>query len=135
MSLTIITILCISLTSVVGIFIGSLKFKGIGLGVGGVLFAGLLSGYCLEKWNIVLNPEVLAFLKEFGLIMFIYSMGLTVGPNIFASLRKNGLTLNLISEYAGYASYSSFYTAYMNFYGRSPVERLREVREDKDSAD
>ncbi len=45
------------------------------------------------------------------------------------------LTLNLISEYAGYASYSSFYTAYMNFYGRSPVERLREVREDKDSAD
>ena len=97
MSLTVITILCISVTSVVGIFIGSLKFKGIGLGVGGVLFAGLLSGYCLEKLNIVLNPEVLAFLKEFGLIMFIYSMGLTVGPNIFASLRKNGLTLNLIS--------------------------------------
>ena len=97
MSLTVITILCISITSVVGIFIGSLKFKGIGIGVGGVLFAGLFTGYFLERMNIVLNPEVLAFLKEFGLILFIYSMGLTVGPNIFASLRKNGLTLNLIA--------------------------------------
>ena len=97
MSLTVLTILCICVTSVAGIFIGSLKFKGIGLDVGGVLFAGLISGYYLERQNIVLNPEVLAFLKEFGLILFIYSMGLTVGPNIFASLRKNGLTLNLIS--------------------------------------
>ena len=97
MSLTIITILCISITSVVGIFIGSLKFKGIGFGVGGVLFAGLFSGYLLDRFAVILNPEVLAFLKEFGLILFIYSMGLTVGPNIFASLRKNGLTLNLIS--------------------------------------
>lgn len=97
MSLTVITILCISVTSVIGIFIGSLKFKGIGLGVGGVLFAGLFSGYVLERFSISLNSEVLAFLKEFGLILFIYSMGLTVGPNIFASLRKNGLTLNLIS--------------------------------------
>lgn len=97
MSLTVLTILCICVTSVAGIFIGSLKFKGIGLDVGGVLFAGLISGYYLERQNIVLNPEVLAFLKEFGLILFIYSMGLTVGPNIFASLRKNGLMLNLIS--------------------------------------
>ncbi|MBO4521002.1 MAG: putative transporter [Alphaproteobacteria bacterium] len=97
MSLTVITILCISITSVIGIFIGSLKFKGIGIGVGGVLFAGLLAGYLLERFAVVLNPEVLTFLKEFGLILFIYSMGLTVGPNIFASLRKNGLTLNLIA--------------------------------------
>ncbi len=97
MSLTVLTILCISITSCIGIFIGSLKFKGIGLGVGGVLFAGLLSGYLLEHYAIVLNPDVLAFLKEFGLILFLYSMGLSVGPNIFSSLRKNGLTLNLIS--------------------------------------
>ncbi len=97
MSLTVLTILCISITSCIGIFIGSLKFRGIGLGVGGVLFAGLLSGYLLEHYSIVLNPEVLAFLKEFGLILFLYSMGLSVGPNIFSSLRKNGLTLNLIS--------------------------------------
>ena len=97
MSLTVLTILCISITSCIGIFIGSLKFRGIGLGVGGVLFAGLLSGYLLEHYAIVLNPEVLAFLKEFGLILFLYSMGLSVGPNIFSSLRKNGLTLNLIS--------------------------------------
>lgn len=97
MSLTVLTILCISITSCIGIFIGSLKFRGIGLGVGGVLFAGLLSGYLLERYTIILNPEVLTFLKEFGLILFLYSMGLTVGPNIFSSLRKNGLILNLIS--------------------------------------
>ena len=63
MSLTVITILCISITSVIGIFIGSLKFKGIGIGVGGVLFAGLLAGYLLERFAVVLNPEVLTFLK------------------------------------------------------------------------
>lgn len=97
MSLTVLTILCISITSFVGIFIGSLKIRGIGLGIGGVLFAGLFAGYLLDRSSLALNPEVLAFLKEFGLILFIYSMGLSVGPNIFASLRKNGLTLNLIS--------------------------------------
>lgn len=97
MSLTVLTILCISITSYIGIFFGSLKIKGIGLGVGGVLFAGLGVGYLLHRNSIELNPEVLAFLKEFGLILFIYSMGLEVGPNLFASLRRNGLMLNLMS--------------------------------------
>lgn len=97
MSLTVLTILCICITCCVGIFIGSLKIRGIGLGVGGVLFAGLFAGWLLEKYAVYIPADVLAFLKEFGLIMYLYSMGLAVGPNIFAALRKNGMVLNLMS--------------------------------------
>lgn len=97
MSLTILTILCICVTSFCGIFLGNLKFKGISIGMGGVLFAGLIAGHFLYFGGISLNADVLAFLREFGLILFIYSMGLSVGPGIFASLKKNGLTLNLIA--------------------------------------
>ncbi len=97
MSITIITILCICITCCVGIFIGSLKFRGIGLGVGGVLFAGLFAGWLLDKYAVVIPADVLTFLKEFGLIMYLYSMGLAVGPNIFQALRKNGMILNAMS--------------------------------------
>lgn len=97
MSITIITILCICITCCVGIFIGSLKFRGIGLGVGGVLFAGLFAGWLLDKYAVFIPADVLAFLKEFGLIMYLYSMGLAVGPNIFQALRKNGMILNAMS--------------------------------------
>ncbi len=97
MSLTIITILCLCITSFCGIFLGSLKIKGVSIGMGGVLFAGLIAGHFLSGRGTVLNADVLAFMREFGLILFIYSMGLSVGPGIFASLRKNGLVLNLIA--------------------------------------
>ncbi|MGN0904786.1 MAG: putative transporter [Alphaproteobacteria bacterium] len=95
MSLAVLTILCLSVTSFAGIFLGGLKVRGISLGAGGVLFAGLVVGHFLNVRETVLNPEVLAFIREFGLVLFIYSMGLSVGPSIFASLRKNGLILNM----------------------------------------
>ncbi|MCQ2965763.1 MAG: putative transporter [Alphaproteobacteria bacterium] len=97
MSLTVITILCICLTSSIGILLGSMKFKGISIGVCGVLFAGLIGGYILNKEQIVLNSEVLSFLREFGLILFIYSTGMTIGPNIFTSLKKDGILMNIMS--------------------------------------
>lgn len=53
MSLTVLTILCICITCCIGIFIGSLKFRGIGLGVGGVLFAGLFAGWLLENMPFI----------------------------------------------------------------------------------
>lgn len=90
MSQTVITILCLTVTSFTGFLLGNLKFKGIGLGVGGVLFAGLIVGHFLDKSQILLNPEVLSFIREYGLILFIYSMGLQIGPNVFASFKKNG---------------------------------------------
>ena len=94
MSQTVITILCLTVTSFTGFLLGNLKFKGIGLGVGGVLFAGLIVGHFLDKSQILLNPEVLAFIREYGLILFIYSMGLQIGPNVFASFKKNGWAMN-----------------------------------------
>ena len=74
MSPTILTILSLCVTSFAGFLLGGAKFKGISLGVGGVLFAGLITGHFLDVRGIVLNAEVLAFVREFGLILFIYSM-------------------------------------------------------------
>lgn len=94
MSPTILTILCLTVTSFSGFLLGNFKIKGIGLGVGGVLFAGLIAGHFLDKSQIFLNADVLSFIREFGLILFIYSMGLQIGPNVFASFKKNGWRMN-----------------------------------------
>ena len=90
MSPTVVTIICLCLASFVGLCLGSLKIKGIGIGVAGVLFAGLIMGHFLPRMNIVLDGNVLAFLKEFGLVLFIYGLGLAVGPNIFSALKRDG---------------------------------------------
>ena len=97
MSPTVLTILSLCVTSFAGFLLGGAKFKGISLGVGGVLFAGLITGHFLDVRGIVLNAEVLAFVREFGLILFIYSMGLQIGPNVFSAFRKNGWTLNALA--------------------------------------
>ena len=97
MTTTVITILCFCLTAFSGIFLGSVKVRGISIGSGGVLFAGLILGYFLNANDVVLEPNTLGFLREFGLILFIYSMGLTVGPNIFSSLKRNGIVMNAIA--------------------------------------
>jgi putative transport protein len=74
----------------IGIWLGRLKIFGISLGVTWVLFVGLLFSYA----GVSINPEVEHFIKEFGLILFVYSLGLQVGPGFFASLKKNALANN-----------------------------------------
>lgn len=76
-----------------GLILGSLKIRGIGLGSAGVMFVGLLAGAL--GWG--LNHEVLEFLREFGLLLFVFMMGLQLGPGFFASLRKTGLKLNALA--------------------------------------
>lgn len=76
-----------------GIWLGRLKIFGISLGVTWVLFIGLLLSYA----GIHVNKEVEHFLKEFGLILFVFSIGLQVGPGFFASLKKNALANNLLA--------------------------------------
>lgn len=76
-----------------GLAIGSVKIKSIGLGIAGVLFAGLLMGHA----GLKINPEVLEFAREFGLILFVYTIGMQVGPGFLASLRRQGLPLNLLA--------------------------------------
>jgi putative transport protein len=76
-----------------GVLLGKLSFKGISFGIAFVLFTGILAGHLGFK----VNPEIIEFLRDFGLILFVYTMGLQVGPGFFASLQKQGLKFNLLA--------------------------------------
>lgn len=76
-----------------GIWLGRVKIFGISLGVTWVLFIGLIFSY----FGVVVNKETEDFLRDFGLILFVYSVGLQVGPGFFASLKKNALANNLLA--------------------------------------
>jgi putative transport protein len=87
------TILIYSFVIAAGIALGKIKIWGISLGITFVLFAGILVGHLGFK----VNTEMLDFIKEFGLILFVFSIGLQVGPGFFESFKKGGLTLNLLA--------------------------------------
>src|SRR5215475_12068706 len=78
---------------VVGMGLGSIKFRGIGLGTAGVLFAGILVGHFGEA----IDHRTLDFVKEFGLILFVFTIGLQLGPGFFATLRHQGVKMNVIA--------------------------------------
>lgn len=80
----------LGLVAVCGLGLGSIHIKGIGLGIAGVLFAGLAFGH----FGLTISHEVLDFAREFGLILFVYAIGVQVGPGFFNSLRRQGLALN-----------------------------------------
>lgn len=84
------TLVLYSFVIAAGVFLGKLKIAGVSLGVTFVLFVGILMGH----FGYIVNPEVLKFIREFGLILFIFSIGLQVGPGFFASFRKGGIRLN-----------------------------------------
>lgn len=86
-----LTVLILSIVTIVGLGISTLKIRGIGLGITGVLFSGLLFGHL--GWH--LEDSVLQFVKEFGLILFVFTIGLQIGPGFFSSLRHQGLPVNL----------------------------------------
>ena len=73
-----------------GVRLGKMKLFGVSLGVTFVLFVGILLGH----FGLSVNPAVLHFVREFGLILFIFSIGLQVGPGFFSSFKKGGLLLN-----------------------------------------
>jgi putative transport protein len=85
--------LVFSVVAALGLAIGAVKIKGIGLGIAGVLFSGLLLGH----FGIRVSDPVLEFCRDFGLILFVYTIGMQVGPGFIASLRKNGLPLNIMA--------------------------------------
>lgn len=89
--------LILSVVVGLGLALGSLKFRKLGLGIAGVLFAGLIVGHILGKAQIHINKEVMEFAREFGLILFVYTIGVQVGPGFFDSLRRQGLALNLMA--------------------------------------
>jgi putative transport protein len=78
---------------VLGMALGSLKVRGIGLGTAGVLFAGIIVGH----FGNPVDHQTLDFVKEFGLILFVFTIGLQLGPGFFAALRQQGVKLNLLA--------------------------------------
>lgn len=76
-----------------GVLLGKIKFFGVSLGVTFVLFAGILMGHLGFTGEI----HILHFLREFGLILFVFCIGLQVGPSFFSSFKKGGMTLNLLA--------------------------------------
>ncbi|WP_122004626.1 putative transporter [Serratia marcescens] len=89
-----LTVSMLALAAVIGLWMGNWKLYGVGLGIGGVLFGGILVGHFAQSGQISLNGDMLHFIQEFGLILFVYTIGIQVGPGFFSSLRVSGLRLN-----------------------------------------
>jgi putative transport protein len=87
------TVVVLGCIAICGLALGSIKFKGIGLGIAGVLFAGIGFGH----FGFHLNDAILEFVREFGLILFVYTVGLQVGPGFLSSLRRDGIWLNALA--------------------------------------
>ena len=87
------SVLILALVVALGVMLGKLKVAGVSLGVTGILFVGI--GFSYFGMNV--DEHLMHFLKEFGLILFVYSIGLQVGPGFFSSFRKGGVTLNKLA--------------------------------------
>ncbi len=87
----------LALVAVLGLWLGNLRFYGVGLGIGGVLFGGIAVGHFVGYFGVELDMHTLQFIQEFGLILFVYTIGIQVGPGFFSSLRTSGLKLNLFA--------------------------------------
>lgn len=87
------SVLILSLVIAFGIMLGKIKVAGISLGVTWILFVGIVFGH----FDLNLDEHLLHFLKEFGLILFVYSIGLQVGPGFFSAFKKGGFTLNVLA--------------------------------------
>ena len=87
------TIVLYSFVIAAGIYLGKLKVAGVSLGVTFVLFVGIIMGH----FGYEVNTEVLKFVREFGLILFIFAIGLQVGPAFFSSFKEGGVRLNMLA--------------------------------------
>ena len=87
------TLVLLSFVIAAGIYLGKIRFWGVSLGVTFVLFVGILMGH----FGYEIQPEVLKFVREFGLILFIFAIGLQVGPGFFSSFKKGGVRLNMLA--------------------------------------
>jgi putative transport protein len=86
-------VLVLSAVITLGVTLGHLRIFGISIGIAGVLFSGIAFGH----FGLGIEPAILEFAREFGLILFVYTIGMQVGPSFFASFRKQGLKLNMLA--------------------------------------
>ncbi len=74
-----LTVSVLALVAVVGLWIGNVKIRGVGFGIGGVLFGGIIVGHFVDQAGVALSSPMLHFIQEFGLILFVYTIGIQVG--------------------------------------------------------
>ena len=86
-------VLLYSFVIAVGVLLGKIKFFGVSLGVTFVLFTGIVCGH----FGLTGNTQILTFLQDFGLILFVFCIGLQVGPSFFSSFKKGGIAMNLVA--------------------------------------
>ena len=84
---------CSATVAVAGLILGSIKYRGIKLGTAGIIFAGIVIGHFGER----VDHATLDFVKEFGLVLFVFTIGMQLGPGFLAALREQGLRLNLLA--------------------------------------
>lgn len=104
----------------IGVYLGKIKIGGISLGVTFVLFAGILAGHV----GFTGPKEILTFLQDFGLILFVFMIGLQVGPGFFESFKKGGVTLNMLSASAILLNILVMFGCYYLFFDTSNPNNL-----------
>lgn len=104
----------------VGVYLGKIKIFGISLGVTFVLFAGILAGHV----GFTGPKEILTFVQDFGLILFVFMIGLQVGPGFFESFKKGGVTLNMLSASAILLNILVMFGCYYLFFDTSNPNNL-----------
>ena len=104
----------------VGVYLGKIKIGGISLGVTFVLFAGIAAGHI----GFTATPSVLSFLQEFGLIRFVFMIGLQVGPGFFESFKRGGITLNALSTTVIILNIAVMFACYYVFFDTSNPNTL-----------
>ncbi len=87
------TVLLYAIIISIGVFLGKFKIRGISLGITWVLFVGIFAGHL----GLQIEPNTLLFIKDFGLILFVFCIGLQVGPSFFSSFKQGGITLNMLA--------------------------------------
>ena len=99
----------------IGVYLGKIKFGGIALGVTFVLFAGILAGH----FGLTAPTNILTFIQDFGLILFVFMIGLQVGPGFFESFGKGGITLNMLSVGTVLLNVAVMFACYFIFFDTS----------------
>ena len=89
-------VIYLSLICSLGLALGQIKIKGVSLGVTLVFFAGILLGHISDRTGLRLDPQMVSLAQNFGLILFVYTLGIQVGPGFFTSLRQGGVRLNVL---------------------------------------
>lgn len=109
-----------ALVIAIGVLLGKIKFGGISLGVTFVLFAGIVAGHV----GFTAPTNILNFLQDFGLILFVFCIGLQVGPGFFESFKKGGITLNMMSVTIVVLNVLVMFACYFIFFDTSDAKNL-----------